>query len=175
MPVLDAVPVSAPIPENSPFAVDPAYSDPSGGAAPLLPANVPVPSQRPGSSFGVANAAGVSGLAGYASDRLAATAYAEERAYGSILTKDAISSAWKRREAEEHGEYVEIGTFNTLEEAKQVQASLPGSTRFMLTKIPTETSELYELTAVAEKGGNDALLRAAWKVGAENAFVVRLD
>lgn len=175
MPVMDAVPVSAPIPENSPFAVDPAYSDPSGGAAPMLPANVPVPSQRPGTSFGVANAAGVSGLAGYASDRLAATAYAEERAYGSILTKDAISSAWKRREAEEHGEYVEIGTFKTLEEAKQVQASLPGSIRFTLTKIPTETSELYELTAVAEKGGNDALLRAAWKAGAENAFVVRLD
>ena len=101
MPVMDAVPVSAPIPENSPFSVDPAYSDPSGGPAPLLPANVPVPSQRPGSSFGVASAAGVSGLAGYASDRLAATAYTEERTYGSILTKDAISSAWKRREAEE--------------------------------------------------------------------------
>ena len=175
MPVMDAVPVSAPIPENSPFAVDPAYSDPSGGAAPLLPANVPVPSHRPGASFGVANAAGVSGLAGYASDRLAATAYAEERTYGGILTKDAISSAWKRREAEEHGEYVELGTFRTLEETKKLQASLPRSTKFTLTKIPTETSESYELTAVAEKGGNDALLRAAWKAGAENAFVVRLD
>ncbi len=66
----------------------------------------------------MANAAGVSGLAGYASDRLAATAYAEERTYGGILTKDAISSAWKRREAEEHGEYVELGTFRTLEETK---------------------------------------------------------
>ncbi|MNT99262.1 hypothetical protein D3C72_2420690 [compost metagenome] len=52
---------------------------------------------------------------------------------------------------------------------------MPGSIRFTLTKIPTEISELYELTAVAEKGGNDALLRAAWKAGAENAFVVRLD
>lgn len=123
----------------------------------------------------MANAAGVSGLAGYASDRLAVTAYTEERTYGSILTKDAISSAWKRREAEEHGEYVELGTFKTLEEAKQLQASLPRTTRFTLTKIPTETSESYELTAVAEKGGNDALLRAAWKSGAVNAFVVRLD
>lgn len=175
MPVMDAVPASAPMPENSPFAVDPAYSDPSGAAAPLLPANVPVPSQRPGSSFGVANAAGVSGLAGYATDRLAVTAYAEERAYSSILTKDAISSAWKRREAEEHGEYVELGTFHTLEEVKQLQASLPRATRFTLTKIPTETVETYELTAVAEKGGNDALLRAAWTAGAVNAFVVRLD
>src|SRR5690606_13025242 len=99
----------------------------------------------------------------------------EERAYDSILTKDAISSAWKRREAEEHGEYVELGTFKTLEEAKQLQASLPRATRFTLTKLPTETGESYELTAVAEKGGNDALLRAAWKAGAANAFVVRLD
>lgn len=175
MPVMDAVPASAPIPENSPFAVDPAYGDPSGGATPLLPANVPVPSHRPATSFGVANAAGVSGLAGYATDRLAVAAYAEERAYGSILSKDAISSAWKRRLAEEHGEYVELGTFETLEEAKQIQSSLPRLTRFTLTKLPTETGAIYELTAVATKGGNDALLREAWKAGAVNAFVVRLD
>jgi len=175
MPVMEAVPASAPVPENSPFAVDPAYGDPSGGAAPLLPANVPVPSHRPATSFGVANAAGVSGLAGYATDRLAVAAYAEERAYGSILSKDAISSAWKRRLAEEHGEYVELGTFETLEEAKQIQSSLPRSTRFTLTKLPTETGATYELTAVATKGGNDALLREAWKAGAVNAFVVRLD
>ena len=175
MPVMEAAPASKSIPENSPFAVDPAYSGPSGETAPLLPANIPVPSHRPAASFGVANAAGVSALAGYASDRIAATAYADERAYGSILTKDAISSAWKRREAEEHGEYVELGTFNTLEEARRLQASLPRSARFTLAKIPTEAGESYELTAVAEEGRNDALLRAAWKAGAENAFVVRLD
>lgn len=175
VPAFDAVPVSVPIPGDAPFAVDPDYGGSSLGAAPLLPASVPVPSQRPGSSFGVANAAGVSGLTGYVIDRPATAHSAEERAYGSILTKDAISDAWKRRESEEHGEYVELGTFDTLDEAKQLQVLLPRSTRFKLTRMPTESGETYQLTAVAERGGNDALLREAWKAGAANAFVVRLD
>ncbi|MBB5701850.1 rare lipoprotein A [Ochrobactrum daejeonense] len=175
IPAMEPRPVPASAPENSPFAVNPAYSDPSGANVPLLPANVPVPSHRPGSSFGVANISGVSGLAGYASDRLAMTASTEERTYSAILTNDAISSAWKRRNAEEQGEYVELGTFKTLNEAKILQKSLPRTARFTLTKIPTNTGEFYELTAVAEEGGNDALLRAAWKMGAVDAFVVRLN
>ncbi len=54
-----------PVPQSSPFEVNPAYGD---GEMPLLPANVPVPSQRPAGSFGVATAARIGGL-GYASDR----------------------------------------------------------------------------------------------------------
>jgi len=161
-----------PVPQNSPFEVNPAYGD---GEVPLLPANVPIPSQRPADSFGVANAANIRGLAGYASDRLAASAYAEERTYGSILTESAISDAWKRREAEEQREYVELGVLNSLEDVARLEKALPRSARITRTKIPTENGDVFELTAFAEKGNNDDLLRAAWKAGATDAFVVRVD
>ena len=160
-----------PIPQSSPFEVNQAYGD---GEMPLLPASVPVPSQRPAHSFGVATAANIGGL-GYASDRLAASAYAEERTYGSILTESAISNAWKRKDAEEPREYVELGTFNTLEDALKLQKSLPRSARVTRTKTPTEQGDVYELTAFAQNGNNDDLLRAAWKAGASDAFVVRAD
>ncbi|MCX2697215.1 MULTISPECIES: septal ring lytic transglycosylase RlpA family protein [Ochrobactrum] len=160
-----------PIPQSSPFEVNQAYGD---GDMPLLPASVPVPSQRPAHSFGVATAANIGGL-GYASDRLAASAYAEERTYGSILTESAISNAWKRKDAEEPREYVELGTFNTLEDALKLQKSLPRSARVTRTKTPTEQGDVYELTAFAQNGNNDDLLRAAWKAGASDAFVVRAD
>lgn len=160
-----------PVPQNSPFEVNPVYGD---GEAPLLPANVPVPSQRPASGFGVASAAHMGGL-GYASDRLAASAYAEERTYGSILTASAVSDAWKRRNAEEQREYVELGMFNTLEDAMKLEKSLPRDARVTRNKIPTEHGDIYELTAFARNGNNDDLLRAAWKAGATDAFVVRAD
>ncbi|MBA8819216.1 hypothetical protein BRY73_09625 [Ochrobactrum sp. P6BS-III] len=168
------MPGYAPVPQESPFSVNPAYGDASG-PAPILPPNVPTPSRKPNSSFGMANAGHINGLAGYASDRIAASAYTKERTYGSILTPSAISSAWKRRNAEEHGEYVELGLFDTLEAAEKMQRALPKTAKISRTKVPTEKGEFYELTAVAEKGGNDALLRAAWKAGAANAFVVRMD
>ncbi len=123
-----------PVPQSSPFEVNPAYGD---GEMPLLPANVPVPSQRPAGSFGVATAARIGGL-GYASDRLAASAYAEERTYGSILTANAVSDAWKRRNTEDQREYVEIGMFNSLEDVARLEKSLPRSARVTRTKIPTE-------------------------------------
>ncbi|WP_094539558.1 septal ring lytic transglycosylase RlpA family protein [Brucella grignonensis] len=160
-----------PVPQSSPFEVNPAYGD---GEMPLLPANVPVPSQRPAGSFGVATAARIGGL-GYASDRLAASAYAEERTYGSILTANAVSDAWKRRNTEDQREYVEIGMFNSLEDVARLEKSLPRSARVTRTKIPTEQGDVYELTAFAEKGNNDDLLRAAWNAGATDAFVVRPD
>lgn len=164
-----------PVPQDSPFSVNPAYGGQSDGEIPMLPANVPVPAQKPGSSFGVANAAHVSGLAGYASDRVTAAAYAEEQTYGHILTASAISDAWKRRNAEEHGEYIELGLFDTLDAVRKLEKALPVSAKVRRIKVPTETGEFYELTAVAEKGDNDTLLRAAWKAGAVDAFVVRMD
>ncbi|ENR28201.1 hypothetical protein P046_01262 [Brucella suis 06-997-1672] len=174
VPNMEPVRVSAAIPQESPFSINPAYGDPSG-QAPVMPAHVPVPTIRPGSSFGVANAAHIGGLAGYASDRLATAAYREEKTYGSILTASAVSNAWKRRNAEDEGEYIELGLFPSLAAAKKLESALPRSARVTREKIPTENGEFYELTAVAEKGGNDALLRAAWKAGATDAFVVRRD
>ena len=65
--------------------------------------------------------------------------------------------------------------FNSLEDAMKLEKSLPRSARVTRTKIPTEQGDIYELTAFAEKGNNDDLLRAAWKAGATDAFVVRAD
>lgn len=171
VPAMAAMPGSAPVPQDSPFSVQPAY----GNDMPPLPASVPVPSPRPASGFGVANAAHIGGMAGYASDRLAAFAYAEERTYGSILTANAVSSAWKRRNADEQGEYIELGLFDTLDAVRKLESALPRSATVKREKIPTENGESYELTATAAKGDNDALLRAAWKAGAKDAFIVRAD
>ncbi len=172
VPGMEPMPLSAPVPQESPFSVNPAYGA-SSAPAPLLPANVPVPTGRPETGFGMANAAHVASLAGYASDRQAVLQYAEEKAYRSILTESAISNAWKRRSAEDQGEYIELGLFPDMDAVKKLESALPRSARVTREKILTKSGNFYELTAVAEKGGNDALLRAAWKAGAADAFVVR--
>ncbi|MFD1197242.1 septal ring lytic transglycosylase RlpA family protein [Brucella gallinifaecis] len=160
-----------PVPQNSPFEINPDYSD---NEVPLLPANVPVPSERPTGGFGVATVARLGGL-GYASENMAASAYAGESTYGNILTANAVSDAWKRRNDEEKREYVELGVFNRLEDAVKLEKSLPRSAHITRTKTPTEQGGIYELTAFAAEGNNDDLLRAAWKAGAMDAFIVRAD
>lgn len=175
-PAMAAMPVSAPVPQNSPFEINPAYGD-MFGEMPVLPANVPVPSQRPAPGFGIASAniAHVAGLAGYAADRWDAATSTQQQAYGRILTASAVSDAWKRRNAEEQREYVELGLFATLNDALRIEKALPGFAKVTRTKIPTQNGEVYELAAYAEQGGNDDLLRAAWKAGATDAFIVRAD
>ncbi|MDR6430967.1 septal ring lytic transglycosylase RlpA family protein [Brucella pseudogrignonensis] len=160
-----------PVPQSSPFEVNPAYGD---GEAPVLPASVPIPSPKPAIGFGVANASQL-GTLGYASDRMTVSAYAEEKTYGSILTASAVSDAWKRRNSEEQREYVELGMFGSLEDVIKLEKSLPRSARVTRMKTPTENGDMYELTAFSQKGNNDDLLRAAWKAGAADAFVVRAD
>ncbi|MBV2144454.1 septal ring lytic transglycosylase RlpA family protein [Falsochrobactrum sp. TDYN1] len=173
-PAMAAMPISVPVPQASPFEINPAYGN-ALGEAPVLPVNVPVPSQRPASSFSVAGAASIGGLAGYATDRLAAAEYVQERTYGDILTASAISSAWKRRNADEKREYVELGLFGTLAEVDRLEKVLPPFAKVTRTRIPAENGELYELAAFAENGSNDDLLQAAWNAGATDAFIVRAD
>lgn len=170
-----AMSVSAPIPASSPFTVNPAYGDFDSSTAPIMPAYIPVPSERPSGGFGIASAGRIGGLAGYANDRVAMSSYQEEQTYGSILTADAISSAWKRQNTEDQSEYVELGLFKTLESVRAIEQALPSNAKITRSKIYTDQNAFYELTAKAFDGKNDALLKAAWQAGATDAFVVRMD
>ncbi len=166
---LPPMPASVPLPQDSPFDVNPAY----GETMPAQPESVPLPGQRPDSLANLGAGAHNGGLAGYAPDRHMANAYAQERTYGGILKPDAVSSDWKTSDTSNQDEYVELGLFDTLDAVEKLERTLPQSAKISRTKVSLENGDFYEVTAVAAKGGNDALLRAAWKAGAANAFVVR--
>lgn len=172
-PALAAMPVNPPVSANSPFA-----SYPTDGQAteenPVLPASVPVPFDRPG-SFGIADAGHITGLTGYAEDRIAMADDWTKQVYSNILNESAMSALWKRRMAEEQREYVELGLFSSLSAFTRLEQGLPSFARVKRVKIPTVDGELYELSAYAENHSNDELLKAAWNAGATDAFVVRMD
>lgn len=159
-----------PIPQDSPFSVDTSY-----GTAPIQPVNVPLPSQKPDLAMGMNSSHQVAGLAGYAPEQSLAGLHKRQNAYGTILSPGAVSSDWKSSDAQKTGEYVELGLFDTLEDVEKLQRALPQSARVSRTRVSLDQGEFFELTAVADKGDNDSLLRAAWKAGATNAFVVRAD
>ncbi len=152
-----------PLPANLPFKINPAYGGPNDGTSASLPA-------RRRQQLGMAEPAGVSGLAGYASARTASML--DERTYGAVLSDGAVSAAWKQS-ADEPREYVDLGLFGSLDEAKRLEGALPVDAKVSRQKVSTEKGDYYQLTASAADG--DALLRAAWKAGAKDAFVVHLD
>lgn len=142
-----------------------------------LPSAIPLPMPRPGSSFGVANADqnGFIGMAGYANDRVSAASFKEQVTYSSILSSDAISSRWRQQigSIPADVDYIDLGSFVSKEQADKMAELLKGHAKISHINIPTEQGEIFTLTAIADNGDNDALLRRAWKAGAIDAFVVR--
>ncbi|WP_343314791.1 septal ring lytic transglycosylase RlpA family protein [Brucella sp. BE17] len=159
---------SAPIPQDSPFAVNDAY-----GNVLSQPAVVPRPSPRPDLAMGQTSGDHIKGMAGYAPDQSTLRAYAQENTYGSILNEGAVSGAWKTQDSARSGEYVELGLFNSLEAIEKVERALAKTAQISRAQVQSDTGMVYELTAVSRKGDNDALLKAAWKAGVSDAFVVR--
>lgn len=167
-------------PDHNPFASGQApfaFGDEPAANGMSMPSAVPLPLPRPDIGFGLARADhnGFSGLAGYASDRIAAVSWSEQQTYGSILTPDAISASWRKQSASvvENVDYVDIGSFSSKEQADRMAELLKAYGKVSHINIPSEQGEMFTLTAIARNGNNDDLLRQAWKAGAQDAFVVR--
>lgn len=149
-------------------------------AAPMLPVIVPVPLDKPAYLYNVASAQqGDILLAAYAGNRMMQE---REDVYSKVLMPQAASAEWRQAQAEklqrndpEQGEYVDLGTFSGKEEAEHIARALGHSGFVSRTITPQPQGAFYSLTAKARNGDNDALLRAAWAAGAEDAFVVRAE
>lgn len=154
-------PAAMPVPENLPFAVNPAYGD---GTAPI-----------PAARLTRSNTGGqrIAGMAGYAPDQTMLSSYAEQRTYDHILTESIAGTDWRTASGNAQGEYVELGLFERLADAKRIEKALSGQARITRNRVSTREGLRYELKAQALSGANDDLLRAAWQLGVQDAFVVR--
>ncbi|MGU3576739.1 septal ring lytic transglycosylase RlpA family protein [Brucellaceae bacterium C25G] len=163
---------------QSPFGINQEPAPAAFAPVSAVPSVIPLPMPRPATSFGVAsgNYNNLGALSGYASDRITAASYKEQQTYGSILSQDTISDSWRKQ----HGsvptdtDYVDLGSFTSKEQADKVADLLKAYGKISHITIPTQQGEIFTLTAIAENGNNDTLLRHAWKAGAADAFVVRV-
>lgn len=119
-------------------------------------------------------------ISSYASERVA-SANRTVRAAAGILSPEAVSASWKsmnslRRGVEPSGEYIEVGLFAGKAKAARVMSALVPFGKVELSEVDSPEGRRIELIARANSGkGTDALLQAAWKAGADDAFVVRDD
>lgn len=147
------------------------------GGAPVMPAIIPVPLDKP---YGLYAAAQTDLLvSGYASSRIA---QANEGIYSKVLMPDAASADWRNAQAVkflnenvEQGEFVDLGTFSSKAEADRIAAALGKLGAISRSMTPQVNGELYSLTAKSRNGNNNSLLQAAWAAGASDAFVVRAE
>lgn len=74
------------------------------------------------------------------------------------------------------GEYVDIGLFADKEEATRLMNTLAPLGKIKLSEVASPAGSRIALAAKADTAKQtDALLQAAWKAGATDAFVVRDD
>ncbi|MEI4480886.1 septal ring lytic transglycosylase RlpA family protein [Phyllobacterium sp. CCNWLW183] len=114
----------------------------------------------------------------YASERIE-MAHAPAAATEMLLTPEAVTSAWKSMSASQsafQGEYVDIGLFADKEEATRLMNTLAPLGKIKLSEVASPAGSRIALAAKADTAKQtDALLQAAWKAGATDAFVVRDD
>ncbi|MBA8902645.1 septal ring lytic transglycosylase RlpA family protein [Phyllobacterium sp. P30BS-XVII] len=119
-------------------------------------------------------------VSSYASERVA-SANGTAVAMNSLISPQAISGAWKNQAklddvAAPAGEYVDIGLFADKAAAGRVMRALSPLGKVDLSEVASPDGPRIALVARANAGKNtDALLQAAWKAGAGDAFVVRDD
>lgn len=120
-------------------------------------------------------------VSSYASERVA-SANATAVAMNSLISPKAISDAWKNENkpresaAAPAGEYVDVGLFADRSEAGRVMSALAPLGKVDLSEVNSPDGPRIALIARTSAGKNtDALLQAAWKAGAGDAFVVRDD
>ncbi|WP_436117921.1 septal ring lytic transglycosylase RlpA family protein [Phyllobacterium sp. LjRoot231] len=119
-------------------------------------------------------------ISSYASERVA-NANSTVEAANSLLSPEAVSAAWKNmnqlpQSVVPSGEYVDVGLFASKAEAGRVMSALIPLGKVDLSEIASPEGPRIALVARANSGKNaDALLQAAWKAGAVDAFVVRDD
>ncbi|WP_280113463.1 septal ring lytic transglycosylase RlpA family protein [Phyllobacterium sp. YR531] len=114
----------------------------------------------------------------YASERVA-MAHAPVAATEMLLSPETVTTAWKSISASQasfEGEYVDIGLFASKEEAARLMSTLAPFGKVKLSEVASPTGARIALVAKADNAKEtDALLQAAWKAGADDAFVVRDD
>jgi rare lipoprotein A len=100
----------------------------------------------------------------------------------SLISPKAISDAWKNENklresaAAPAGEYVDVGLFADRSEAGRVMSALAPLGKVDLSEVNSPDGLRIALIARTSAGKiTDALLQAAWKAGAGDAFVVRDD
>ena len=147
------------------------------GAAPALPAVIPVPLDKPYGLYAAAQSDVL--VSAYASNRIA---QANEGIYSKVLMPDAASADWRNvqvakflNSTAEQGEFVDLGTFSSKVEADRIAVALGKLGAVSRSMTPEGNGALYSLTAKSRNGNNDALLQAAWAAGANDAFVVRAE
>jgi rare lipoprotein A len=119
-------------------------------------------------------------VSSYASERVA-SANETAVAMNSLISPKAISDAWKNENAPREvaapaGEYVDVGLFADKTQAGRVMKALSPLGKVVLSEVNSPDGPRIALIARADAGKNtDALLQAAWKAGAGDAFVVRDD
>ncbi|HMF69425.1 MAG TPA: septal ring lytic transglycosylase RlpA family protein [Phyllobacterium sp.] len=119
-------------------------------------------------------------VSSYASERIA-SANGTVEAANSLLSPEAVSAAWKNmnqlpQSAVPSGEYIDVGLFSSKAEAGRVISALTLLGKVDLSEIASPEGPRIALIARANSAKNaDALLQAAWKAGAVDAFVVRDD
>ncbi len=150
------------------------YAD---GAAPVLPSVIPVPLDKPYGLY--ASAQNDILVSAYAGNRIA---QANEGIYSKVFMPDAASAEWRNAQAAkylqagaEQGEFVDLGTFSSKDEADRIASALKNIGTISSSMTPQAQGDLYSLTAKSRSGNNDALLQAAWAAGANDAFVVRAE
>lgn len=120
-------------------------------------------------------------VSSYASERVAA-ADGTQAATQMLLSPEAVSTAWKNVNALPQsgsavsGEYVDVGLFAKKEDAARLMQTLSAFGKVELSEIASPDGPRIALIAKADTArSTDALLQAAWKAGANDAFVVRDD
>jgi rare lipoprotein A len=150
---------------------------------PVLPLIGPYVDDKPTILFGSLKgnrSAQSSFISSYASERVA-SANGTIRATTGILSPEAVSASWKSMNrlpngVEPSGEYIEVGLFADKADAARVISALAPFGKVELSEVDSPEGRRIELTARASAAkSTDTLLRAAWKAGAEDAFVVRDD
>ncbi|MCO4316583.1 septal ring lytic transglycosylase RlpA family protein [Phyllobacterium sp. 21LDTY02-6] len=123
-------------------------------------------------------------VSSYADERIAAANSASaalEAAIDPAIDPAVESATWKRLARLSNlpapeGEYVDLGLFEDRAEALRLSKLLQGLGNVSLSEVASPQGMRTALVARArDAAGNDALLRAAWNAGAEDAFVVRDD
>ncbi|QND52898.1 septal ring lytic transglycosylase RlpA family protein [Phyllobacterium sp. 628] len=196
---LDVQPVSfndqaanlgAPMPRQSQQQMQQAPAEMQGSAAPfnygadpVLPMVGPYIDDKPAMLLGSykGTTKRVTPFASSYADERIASANATADAMNSLISPVSLSDAWKVQNKLDNvtapaGEYVDVGLFKDKSTAARVMAALTPLGKVDLSEVNSPEGMRVALIARAKTTKTtDALLQAAWKAGAGDAFVVRDD
>nr|WP_157038057.1 MULTISPECIES: septal ring lytic transglycosylase RlpA family protein [Chelativorans] len=157
------------------FANQPGLVETGGTVA--LPAIGPIVPDRPAASPVPAEQVDLA-LLSYANQRVNSATQVFDSVLKSDLDEKLIVSWWADRGGNAgqaiHAPYINIGTWNSREEAGQVTRSLSKLGRLLMEEKAGPEGRVYVLSLVPDgRAEMDEMLQAAWAAGATDAFAIR--